>query len=103
MFTLSTDRVRNHCILDFFSLMIRRPPRSTRTDTLLPFTTLFRSCRLGLELLAVAHRELCGLRRVVGVPAPQLRRGRNILGPQVDPGLILAHADRKSTRLNSSH
>src|SRR3546814_3652410 len=24
--------------------MIRRPPRSTRTDTLLPYTTLFRSC-----------------------------------------------------------
>src|SRR3546814_7528551 len=27
----------------FFFLMIRRPPRSTRTDTLLPYTTLFRS------------------------------------------------------------
>src|SRR3546814_17363447 len=27
----------------FFLLMIRRPPRSTRTDTLLPYTTLFRS------------------------------------------------------------
>src|SRR3546814_4866232 len=25
-------------------LMLRRPPRSTRTDTLLPYTTLFRSC-----------------------------------------------------------
>src|SRR3546814_13319605 len=38
----------------FFFLMIRRPPRSTRTDTLFPYTTLFRSpsvarypCRLG--------------------------------------------------------
>src|SRR6056297_3676343 len=30
----------------FFFLMIRRPPRSTRTDTLFPYTTLFRSaCR----------------------------------------------------------
>src|SRR3546814_7505822 len=31
----------------FFLLMIRRPPRSTRTDTLFPYTTLFRSlvCR----------------------------------------------------------
>src|SRR3546814_4949256 len=28
----------------FFCLMIRRPPRSTRTDTLFPYTTLFRSC-----------------------------------------------------------
>src|SRR3546814_20172338 len=27
----------------FFYLMIRRPPRSTRTDTLFPYTTLFRS------------------------------------------------------------
>src|SRR3546814_5582413 len=27
--------------------MIRRPPRSTRTDTLFPYTTLFRSDRLG--------------------------------------------------------
>src|SRR3546814_9989213 len=27
----------------FFFLMIRRPPRSTRTDTLFPYTTLFRS------------------------------------------------------------
>src|SRR3546814_15611483 len=29
--------------LIFFFLMIRRPPRSTRTDTLFPYTTLFRS------------------------------------------------------------
>src|SRR3546814_15456801 len=28
-----------------FFLMIRRPPRSTRTDTLFPYTTLVRSCR----------------------------------------------------------
>src|SRR3546814_4289544 len=33
-------------LLCFFFLMIRRPPRSTRTDTLFPYTTLFRSlCR----------------------------------------------------------
>src|SRR3546814_7559183 len=31
-----------YCIFLFF-LMIRRPPRSTRTDTLFPYTTLFRS------------------------------------------------------------
>src|SRR3546814_6018342 len=30
------------CLFVFF-LMIRRPPRSTRTDTLFPYTTLFRS------------------------------------------------------------
>src|SRR3546814_2237216 len=31
-----------HCYC-FFFLMIRRPPRTTRTDTLFPYTTLFRS------------------------------------------------------------
>src|SRR3546814_20231295 len=31
------------CFLCLFFLMIRRPPRSTRTDTLFPYTTLFRS------------------------------------------------------------
>src|SRR3546814_18246988 len=31
------------CIYCVFFLMIRRPPRSTRTDTLFPYTTLFRS------------------------------------------------------------
>src|SRR3546814_19887414 len=31
------------CSLFFLFLMIRRPPRSTRTDTLFPYTTLFRS------------------------------------------------------------
>src|SRR3546814_13841810 len=32
-----------YCYILFFFLMIRRPPRSTRTDTLFPYTTLFRS------------------------------------------------------------
>src|SRR3546814_9636021 len=39
-------------ICSFFFLMIRRPPRSTRTDTLFPYTTLFRShprCDLSLR------------------------------------------------------
>src|SRR3546814_8261505 len=34
--------IRRYCVC-FFFLMIRRPPRSTRTDTLFPYTTLFRS------------------------------------------------------------
>src|SRR3546814_4349517 len=33
------------CLLFVFFLMIRRPPRSTRTATLCPYTTLFRSSR----------------------------------------------------------
>src|SRR3546814_14428063 len=43
---------------DVFFLMIRRPPRSTRTDTLFPYTTLFRSRRPEL------------VRRVVGRVGP---------------------------------
>src|SRR3546814_4418653 len=39
--------------LCFFFLMIRRPPRSTRTDTLFPYTTLFRSRHRGPGLQAV--------------------------------------------------
>src|SRR3546814_4626974 len=36
----------------FFFFMIRRPPRSTRTDTLFPYTTLFRSAPSKLSSLA---------------------------------------------------
>src|SRR3546814_15323295 len=36
----------------FFFLMIRRPPRSTRTDTLFPYTTLFRSVEHRFDALA---------------------------------------------------
>src|SRR3546814_175558 len=39
----------------FFFLMLRRPPRSTRTDTLFPYTTLFRSSQAFIKGL----RELC--------------------------------------------
>src|SRR3546814_13159084 len=38
--------VRRSCLRIVFFLMIRRPPRSTRTDTLFPYTTLFRSVNL---------------------------------------------------------
>src|SRR3546814_10962463 len=50
----------------FFFLMIRRPPRSTRTDTLFPYTTLFRSSTRqgGREELCVgrtvATRDIAG-------------------------------------------
>src|SRR3546814_1229687 len=36
--------------------MIRRPPRSTRTDTLFPYTTLFRSLPRGAALGHLAHK-----------------------------------------------
>src|SRR3546814_14187591 len=45
--------------------MVRRPPRSTRTDTLFPYTTLFRSdeycCHRGISL-TLGRSEKCGLR-----------------------------------------
>src|SRR3546814_4737235 len=37
--------------------MIRRPPRSTRTDTLFPYTTLFRSLALALQQVATDDGE----------------------------------------------
>src|SRR3546814_1286688 len=50
--------------------MIRRPPRSTRTDTLFPYTTLFRSDR------PAANRDTHDLRRIRGDPDPRRdRRG----------------------------
>src|SRR3546814_2855843 len=58
--------------------MIRRPPRSTRTDTLFPYTTLFRS-RLGHPAAEERVPGLCGQRtrrqaggdgRAVALPQP---------------------------------
>src|SRR3546814_3329431 len=52
----------------FFFLMIRRPPRSTRTDTLFPYTTLFRSQvrrRLGVAGAAEHAARLRGKREDV--------------------------------------
>src|SRR3546814_5771012 len=39
-----------------YFLIIRRPPRSTRTDTLFPYTTLFRSQQTGRSCVAIARR-----------------------------------------------
>src|SRR3546814_2662677 len=47
--------------------MIRRPPGSTRTDTLFPYTTLFRSAGLGLHLGGDAGDERLE-HRIVGEP-----------------------------------
>src|SRR3546814_10008932 len=41
----------------FFFLMIRRPPRSTRTDTLFPYTTLFRSLCTGDDCLVRSRQH----------------------------------------------
>src|SRR3546814_18990276 len=45
-------------VCSFFFLMIRRPPRSTRTDTLFPYTTLFRSAELKLAGMRHAYDEV---------------------------------------------
>src|SRR3546814_7955280 len=59
----------------FFFLMIRRPPRSTRTDTLVPYTTLFRSAgeRPGSRA-ADDHLRIAALRAPIDVVARQRQR-----------------------------
>src|SRR3546814_18688010 len=76
-----------------FFLMIRRPPRSTRTDTLFPYTTLFRSARL--EPAIGVHPEL--IRPQVPLCEPHQRdhlrlvrhaRRVDVVYPRLDPGRI---------------
>src|SRR3546814_15793736 len=100
--------------MSIFFLMIRRPPRSTRTDTLFPDTTLFRSEGTGMK----RGHDLSGVMKFATSPAwgehlgealggcadladhPRLLASSG-QGLQGDVDLILG--DRKSTRLNSSH
>src|SRR3546814_16996955 len=99
--------------------MIRRPPRSTRTDTLFPYTTLFRSSSQS----HVEDRFDLSRWRVAGNGADMIRPDvmQNFVNAFADAGFKaesftpsygLAEAvlavtvmppDRKSTRLNSSH
>src|SRR3546814_2770111 len=112
----------------FFFLMIRRPPRSTRTDTLFPYTTLFRSAasrdRIGGAGHAVAahgvgadlEADPRGLRRhqdraVEGEAGDQLRlRRREVLAEQRAHGVAdevrrrdAAGADEIMQRLAERH
>src|SRR3546814_8585326 len=58
--------------------MIRRPPRSTRTDTLFPYTTLFRSQRLTQFLaIIIAHYSPCLAGISDGNSWQALRHGSN--------------------------
>src|SRR3546814_2589103 len=102
--------------------MIRRPPRSTRTDTLFPYTTLFRSAGAG-PLGAVAAQKLCAVSPAGADPHRDRAAGDDHGGGGARPGAALRpvefhlplyldpertaqparRADRKSTRLNSSH
>src|SRR3546814_15115289 len=82
----------DRCFVCFF-LMIRRPPRSTRTDTLFPYTTLFRSVRE-----RASRRAARALRRAAqGRPLGQAEACGS--GRAAGAGV----GNRKSTRLNSSH
>src|SRR3712207_7304754 len=74
--------------------MIRRPPRST----LFPYTTLFRSRRVGRQVYNFASGVLDDLPHLTALV------GREVVQhDEIRPGLKLGARDRKSTRLNSSH
>src|SRR3546814_17161539 len=57
------------CHVCFFFLMIRRPPRSTRTDTLFPYTTLFRST-IAKSLPKILLKPRFGMRMWSGIWPP---------------------------------
>src|SRR3546814_13428590 len=102
-----------YCILCLFFLMKRRPPRSTRTDTLFPYTTLFRSIKD--EITHVLYDQT--RRTPIVIPVINEIGGggqarQNSGGEQKDSRPFKKPApkkfpprqtDRKSTRLNSSH
>src|SRR3546814_12685595 len=102
--------------------MIRRPPRATRTDTLFPYTTRFRSDRTRVDLLWIERRIERWIRfgrpvedqildrrrrRVAFVPDSvfaYVRWASNDFGTLVSRiDILRVVLDRKSTRLNSSH
>src|SRR3546814_18790899 len=99
--------------------MIRRPPRSTRTDTLFPCPTLFRSDVVATvsavdDLLVVILRVMESDRdaRQAGSHPFVLTLGEQALQDFVNGlqhmtnrylDIVDRHLDRKSTRLNSSH
>src|SRR3546814_10088759 len=69
----------------FFFLMIRRPPRSTRTDTLFPYTTLFRTTAIE-DFLAFGYvpDDNCIVAGVEKLPAGHylmLERGKPVPAP----------------------
>src|SRR3546814_3915992 len=77
--------MRLKCILIFFFLMIRRPPRSTRTDTLFPYTTLFRSIvgrqKTAEERTAAFNRDFAGRKHILSAieSAIEILADRNLV------------------------
>src|SRR3546814_20140226 len=92
-----------------FFLMIRRPPRSTRTDTRFPYTTLFRSRLLGMALdIDVELRRHEVAPHHVGfqlghVDAVRRESPERLVERRRHVAHVEDEGDRKSTRLNSSH
>src|SRR3546814_2679484 len=76
--------------------MIRRPPRSTRTDTLFPYTTLFRSV---LRRYAPARGDRA---RALRQPAPHHRRRADHGARRVDPGADHSAAEATLPRSRQS-
>src|SRR3546814_7988174 len=70
--------------------MIRRPPRSTRTDTLVPYTTLFRSLDAVLYRGELPRGEL---ETIVGTGERQARRVASAL---IDIGVLSSESSRRS-------
>src|SRR3546814_17177056 len=96
-----------------FCLSIRPPPRSTRTDTLFPYTTLFRSHTetddawveredIRAEAGVVAVRKGVSYRRVVE-QILDIKLHRELRFRPFQRHRQIGIVDRKSTRLNSSH
>src|SRR3546814_19063411 len=100
-------------LLIFFMLSIRPPPITTRTDTLCPYTTLFRSNADTFGYSAPdASQYLENERQLASLDRRPGARGANEVAPvlmaMVSPVAVPAApkespVDRKSTRLNSSH
>src|SRR3546814_14299421 len=76
----------------FFFLMIRRPPRSTRTDTLFPYTTLFRSWKERPFKLRADGSDL-PLTALIGFFQPQ-----RVLGEVVEDHLAADGGDLLESR-----
>src|SRR3546814_12110732 len=71
----------------FFFLMIRRPPRSTRTDTLFPYTTLFRSLHaMAAALLKYETIDIEQIKRIFAGQDPGEPESWNNDGPRSNGG-----------------
>src|SRR3546814_3691014 len=82
-------------VMLFFFLMIRRPPRSTRTDTLFPYTTLFRSERIAQGMLE-AGAAAGGLPAYLGITHVRFEPGRFFCTATVSPELLTPFGNARS-------